>query len=441
MKYRFLLFDLDRTIWDFDGNADRTFRAMYKEFGLESLCHVSYEVFHERYREINDTLWEMYRNGTMSKEMLSVKRFSLTLEAFGCDSDDAEVIRLSQRMGDYYVINGTKETGLMPGAREMLEWLDTMRCHFKTAVITNGFSEAQYPKMKSSGIDRYFDYFFLSEDLGFMKPDRRFFDAALAKMNASPEQCLVIGDDYRVDVLGAMNAGIDQVWYNLSGVTLPRNSLQPTYEIRDLSEVMNVVGTRTARPQIPEMEEWHCRGYLPHCEFQSCQFISYRLFDSVPNEIVEQWKKELAVYSSNERQVKLAKLIDKYEDAGHGSCFLKDDRIASVIAENMYEFDGIHYDLIRWCIMPNHVHVLINVKEGITLSQIVMSWRSYSAHEANRILNRTGRFWMPEYFDRYIRNEEHYNNVIQYIDNNPVSSGLVDSPEKWRWSSAYYVNK
>ncbi len=232
-----LLFDLDRTLWDFDGNADRTYRRMFDVFGLERLCGVDYETFHERYRVINDALWDAYRNGTLSKELLSIRRFSLTLAAFGCDAESPEIVRLSRRMGDYYVEEGTRQTGLMPGAREMLEWFGERRDRFVMAVITNGFSEAQLPKMKTAGIDKYFDYVFLSEDLGYMKPDRRFFDAALSKMNAVPEQCLVIGDDYKVDIQGAMNAGIPQVWYNPCGLTPPEGGPKPTYEIKDLREM------------------------------------------------------------------------------------------------------------------------------------------------------------------------------------------------------------
>lgn len=441
MARRYILFDLDRTLWDFDGNADRTYRAMFREYRLQEYSHVDYETFHERYQSINDMLWEAYRNGTISKEMLAIRRFSLTLAAFGCDPESPEIIRLSQKLCDYYVLEGTRQTGLMPGARELLEWLDTQRDRLSLAVITNGFSEAQLPKMRYSGIDRYFDYFFLSEDLGYMKPDRRFFEAALAKMGAKPEQSLVVGDDYKVDIAGAMAVGIPQVYYNRTGKPLPADSPKPTYEVRELMEIQDIVGTRTTRPQKQETQEWHCRGYLPHREYQSCQFISFRLYDSVPGQIIEQWKNELSVYPLEERRIKLARLIDKYEDAGYGNCFLKDERVASVVEDNLFEFDGIRYDLLRWCIMPNHVHILINVREDWTLSNIVRSWRSYTSHEANKLLDRTGRFWMPEYFDRYIRNVEHFNNVVQYIDKNPVKAGLVDRSEKWRWCSAYYEKR
>ena len=102
-----------------------------------------------------------------------------------------------------------------------------------------------------------------------------------------------------------------------------------------------------------------------------------------------------------------------------------------MVIENLFHFNGIRYNVLRWCIMPNHVHVLIEVMEGWTLSTIMHGWRSYTAHQANKILERTGVFWMEEYFDRYIRDEKHLETVINYIDNNPVKAGLVDEAHKW----------
>ncbi len=240
MMKKYLLFDLDRTLWDFDGNAERTFRDMYSYFKLDEVCHVDYETFHERYREINDMLWEAYRNGTLTKEVLYTARFSLTLEAFGLQRDSIQVSRLSREMGDYYVQYGTQQTGLMPGARELLEWIAGQQ-RFTMAVITNGFSEAQRPKMKTAGIDRYFQYCFLSEELGFMKPDRRFFDAALQQMQARADECLVIGDDYKVDIAGAAAAGMEQVFYNYKGVVLEPQQKPATYEISHLLQLKEIL--------------------------------------------------------------------------------------------------------------------------------------------------------------------------------------------------------
>ncbi len=186
-----------------------------------------------------------------------------------------------------------------------------------------------------------------------------------------------------------------------------------------------------------QMPIWHCRGKFPHREYKLLQFISYRLYDSVPQKVIEAWKEELKVTEmtmSNDPRVEiLRKRIDKYEDAGYGQCFLQDPRIASMIQENLFHFNGVRYNVLNWCIMPNHVHVLIEVKEGWTLSTIMHGWRSYTAHQANIILGRTGDFWMDEYFDRYIRDEKHLETVVNYIDNNPVKAGLVDEAHKWPW--------
>ena len=188
-----------------------------------------------------------------------------------------------------------------------------------------------------------------------------------------------------------------------------------------------------------QMPIWHCRGKFPHREYKPLQFITYRLYDSVPQKLIDAWKEELKVTEmtlSNDPRVEiLRKRIDKYEDAGYGQCFLKDERIASMVIENLFHFNGIRYNVLRWCIMPNHVHVLIEVMEGWTLSTIMHGWRSYTAHQANKILERTGVFWMEEYFDRYIRDEKHLETVINYIDNNPVKAGLVDEAYKWPWCS------
>jgi REP element-mobilizing transposase RayT len=126
---------------------------------------------------------------------------------------------------------------------------------------------------------------------------------------------------------------------------------------------------------------------------------------------------------------RLRQKIAEYEDAGYGQCFLRDERIAAIMQDTLKHFDGERYQLLCWCIMPNHVHVLIEVNEGWSLSKIMHGWRSYTANEANRILGRTGKFWMEEYYDRYIRNDNHLQKTINYILNNPSNAGLDD----WPW--------
>ena len=203
----------------------------------------------------------------------------------------------------------------------------------------------------------------------------------------------------------------------------------------------------------------HCRGYLPHIEGKQYQMITFRLYDSVPREVVDGWKETLSFLgslTSSQREQReprrhsfstykteadrLLALLDKYEDAGYGSCVLKNDNVAKIVHDAIFFYHGKKYNVISWCIMPNHVHVLIEVMKNISLSSILHSWRSFSSNEINKLLNRSGRLWMPEYFDRFIRDNDHFNNVVDYIHNNPVKAGLVKEAREYKWSSAGYAN-
>ena len=116
-----------------------------------------------------------------------------------------------------------------------------------------------------------------------------------------------------------------------------------------------------------------------------------------------------------------------------GQCFLRDPRVAQMVQDALRYFDGKRYSLLEWCIMPNHVHLLLQMADGYTLAQTIHSLKSYTANEANKILGRQGPFWWREYFDRYIRDYQHYKRVVCYILNNPVKAGLVKVVEDWPW--------
>ena len=186
---------------------------------------------------------------------------------------------------------------------------------------------------------------------------------------------------------------------------------------------------------VSPIKDWHRRFHsVPHRENKALQSITFRLYDSLPKEVIEEIKLKLDIKkddpSSNSMQYqRLRQKIAEYEDAGYGHCFLRDERIAAIMQDTLKHFDGERYQLLCWCIMPNHVHVLIEVNEGWSLSKIMHGWRSYTANEANRILGRTGKFWMEEYYDRYIRNDNHLQKTINYILNNPANAGLDD----WPW--------
>ena len=102
----------------------------------------------------------------------------------------------------------------------------------------------------------------------------------------------------------------------------------------------------------------------------------------------------------------------------------------------LLHFDGDRYRLLEWCVMPNHVHILVYCPEGSRLGDLVKTWKIFSAREINRLLGIQGSLWAKDYHDRYIRDENHLANARAYIRNNPVKAGLCEKPEDWPWSSA-----
>jgi len=197
---------------------------------------------------------------------------------------------------------------------------------------------------------------------------------------------------------------------------------------------------------------WYDRGYLPHFDAEGLiQFITFRLADSLPQTILKQLEQELVQTLASKREFERRKKVEDWLDAGLGCCALAHPQMAQLMQQTLQKFDGDHYQLIAWCIMPNHVHVLI--EPTISLPKILQSWKSFTgrwaiAHNAELglvvpIITGTTKhqFWMREYWDRYIRNEQHFNNTLHYIHNNPFKAGLCDQAVDWPWSSAYALGK
>jgi len=166
------------------------------------------------------------------------------------------------------------------------------------------------------------------------------------------------------------------------------------------------------------------------------QTMTFRLFDSMPQEVLEMWRLELRHLPEKEADRERRIRIDAYLDRGYGSCYLKDPRLAEIVQNALLHFDGERYALHAWSVMPNHVHTLYTPEPRWELSQIAHSWKSFTANECNKVLGRAGEFWQREPFDRYIRNQKHFNSALRYIENNPVKAGLCAQAEDWPWSSA-----
>lgn len=176
---------------------------------------------------------------------------------------------------------------------------------------------------------------------------------------------------------------------------------------------------------------WHSRGYLPHLDVPGLlQSITFRLFDSLPQDVME---RIYATISPDDPE--RLRRIERLLDAGHGECWLLRPEIAEIVEESLLYGDGERYRLLCWVVMPNHVHTLIETLDGQPVAKVAHGWKSFTANVANRRLGRSGPFWARDYFDRYIRDDQHLAAVVRYIENNPVKAGLVARAEDWPFGS------
>ncbi len=181
----------------------------------------------------------------------------------------------------------------------------------------------------------------------------------------------------------------------------------------------------------PTHKFWHSRGYMPHCDTPDLlQFITVRLNDSLPAHLLHRLAQEF-----DDDMERLGQ-IESLFDAGYGACWLKQPAVADIVEDALLHWDGQRYRLLAWCVMPNHVHVLIETWEGYSLPKVAQGWKSFTARLINLHLGRTGTVWMRDYFDRYIRDDQHLAATIAYIHGNPVKAGLVASEQEWPHSSA-----
>jgi REP element-mobilizing transposase RayT len=214
-----------------------------------------------------------------------------------------------------------------------------------------------------------------------------------------------------------------------------------------------ILGGVDANTPVGEIKRRH-GAYLPHWTRDSAWYaVTFRLWDSLPKHIIKSWlferknivktaeQMKRALTDSEERRLAhlYSEKVERYLDAGHGCCFMKDERIAELVQRALLHFDGSRYSLAAWCVMPNHVHVVVKPFAGMTtagtalppseLSDILHSWKSFTSKEANKLLRRSGDFWQAEYYDHLIRNEGDFRHAVRYVLDNPIKAGL----KNWKW--------
>ncbi len=228
--YQHVFFDLDRTLWDFETNSHETLIELIDKYKLIEKGISSPTTFINEYYVINDVLWEEYRQGKIDKELLRFERFKRALDKY--EIFDRKLI---EDFGNDYVYLSPLKTNLLPHTEEILDYL---RSKYELHIITNGFEEVQHIKLKNSGIDHYFSEIITSERAGYKKPDKRIFDFSVSLADTHVEKSIMIGDSLDADILGAKNAGIDQVFFNPNK---EEHSEDITYEISSLKELKELL--------------------------------------------------------------------------------------------------------------------------------------------------------------------------------------------------------
>ena len=188
---------------------------------------------------------------------------------------------------------------------------------------------------------------------------------------------------------------------------------------------------------------WHSRGYLPHYDSsEKIQHVTVHLADSLPKSAILKVDERIQALPDVERLVERRRRLHDYIDAGQGSCVLKEPELAEVVQNAFLHFHGERYRLQAWVVMPNHFHVLFQPLAPHSMAEIVASWKRFTAPEikkwlrARRESGDPGPIWHREYWDRYIRNAKHFDDVVAYIHDNPVKAGLCVDQKSWKWSSA-----
>lgn len=230
MKYKHLFFDLDHTLWDFDANAKATLYQLHLDLKLVDKGIHDFDLFHKNYLQHNESLWARYRNGQIKQDELRIKRMWLTLLDFQVADED-----LTRQLSELFLQLLPTRTILFPDTKEVLHYLRAKG--YQLHLITNGFETTQHAKLNYSGLGIFFKEVITSEGSDSLKPQKEIFDFALGKTGAQLNESIMIGDTIDVDILGAMNAGMDQVHVNYNNA--PQN-LKPTYSISTLKELKEI---------------------------------------------------------------------------------------------------------------------------------------------------------------------------------------------------------
>lgn len=199
-----LFFDLDDTLWDFEKNSSAVLADLFREFELANKLNTDFDNFYRSYKKINQELWREYHSKKIDKDFLRRNRFDRAFKNFGYH-DHGE----SLSVNELYLARSPHGRVLKEGCIEVLEYLQN---RYSLHIITNGFKEVQQIKIEGSGLGDFFSNIIISEEHSLTKPDEKIFRLAESLATAKPEECVMIGDNFECDILGALYAGWETVY-------------------------------------------------------------------------------------------------------------------------------------------------------------------------------------------------------------------------------------
>jgi len=229
-QYKHIFFDLDHTIWDFDKNAEETLYELYDAYRLNEIGLPSASIFIETYTRNNHLLWAEYHTGKISKDELRETRFKRTFLELGVHPD-----MMPLAFEDDYVKLCPTKTNLFPHAHETLQYLQNK---YSLHLISNGFKESSELKVGNTNIGGYFQNVIISEIVGVNKPDPAIFEHALALAGATKNESLMIGDSLEADVYGALNFGMDAIYFNPFNAPKPDNVPLQVTHLKELTLIL-----------------------------------------------------------------------------------------------------------------------------------------------------------------------------------------------------------
>lgn len=227
LAYELFLFDLDDTLLDFKASERLSFTSAMGALGLQPEPSL-----YATYQTENRALWDLFERGGITKDELKVERFRRAFSKLGIGADPAQASEL-------YLTQLPLTVVLIEGAVEICQYLNTKG---ELGIITNGIHHTQTERIKNSALAPYFSFVCVSDECGFAKPDRRFFEYTASRARKFvPASTLVVGDRLEADILGAKNFGVDSCWFNPAGLPVPAGAHPPKFEIRKLEELRVIV--------------------------------------------------------------------------------------------------------------------------------------------------------------------------------------------------------